>query len=323
EAAPARAEPMRAPALARESGERADATDKAELGAPERPAGRPLSGPFKGMEQSAIVGEIARAVEANRVDLFLQPIVTLPQRKVRYYEALTRLRDDDGTLFAPEDFQSYAENSGLMPAIDNLMVFRCVQVVRRLSTKNREVGLFCAISGSTLINALTFREITDFLEANRVLAPHLVFELSQFAVRAMGPIEQECLATLAELGFRFSMGHVADLRIEPRELAERGFRFIKVPAARLLSRAATAGDIHPADFSDLLGRFGIDLIAEKIEGETTVVDLLDYDVRFGQGFLFSAPRPLRAEVLQGLAERQVARAPTKAPETVPARNTEN
>src|SRR4029077_1998308 len=87
------------------------------------------------------------------------------------------------------------------------------------------------------------------------------------------------------------------------ELADRGFRFIKVPAALLLSRSAASGDIHPADFSDLLGRFGIDLIAERIENEGTVVDLLDYDVRFGQGFLFSPPRPVRAEVLQGLAER--------------------
>ena len=45
----------------------------------------------------------------------------------------------------------------------------------------------------------------------------------------------------------------------------------------------------------MLGRFGIDLIAEKIEGERAVVDLLDYDVRFGQGFLFAPPRPLRPE----------------------------
>ena len=27
-----------------------------------------------------------------------------------------------------------------------------------------------------------------------------------------------------------------------------------------------------------------------------VVDLLDYDVRFGQGFLFAPPRPVRPEV---------------------------
>jgi cyclic-di-GMP phosphodiesterase TipF (flagellum assembly factor) len=37
------------------------------------------------------------------------------------------------------------------------------------------------------------------------------------------------------------------------------------------------------------------LIAEKIEGERAVVDLLDFDVRFGQGFLFAPPRPLRPE----------------------------
>ena len=60
-------------------------------------------------------------------------------------------------------------------------------------------------------------------------------------------------------------------------------------------RQTSASDIHPSDLSDLLGRFGIDLIAERIEGERAVVDLLDYDVRFGQGFLFAPPRPLRPE----------------------------
>jgi cyclic-di-GMP phosphodiesterase TipF (flagellum assembly factor) len=301
--------PAAAPALAPEPVERAAARERSEPDAPRMPG----SGPFRGMEQTAIVAQIARAVEANRVDLFLQPIVTLPQRKVRYYEALARLRNDDGSLIGPDDFLAPAEGSGLMPAIDNLMVFRSVQVVRRLSTKNREVGLFCNMSASTLANGLVFQEIADFLGANRVLAPYLVFEFSQSSVRAMSPIEQECLATLAEQGFRFSMDHMTDLRVEPRELADHGFRFIKVPAALLLSRAAESGDIHPADFSDLLGRFGIDLIAERIEGEATVVDLLDYDVRFGQGFLFSPPRPVRAEVLQGLAERQADRAPAAPP----------
>ena len=273
----------------------------------------PQSGPFRGLEPGEIVTRIARAIEANRIDLFLQPIVTLPQRKVRYYEALARLRHDDGALLAPDDFLPHAAAGGLLPSIDNLMVFRCVQVVRRLSTKNREVGLFCNISPATLADARVFKELTDFLEANRVLAPYLVFEFAQAAVRALGPIEEECIAALADLGVRVSMDHVTDLRMEPRELAERGFRFIKVSANLLLSRAgAPQGDIHPADFSDLLGRYGIDLIAEKIESEGTVVDLLDYDVRFGQGFLFSPPRPVRTEVLQGIADRPAP--PQRAPE---------
>ncbi len=95
------------------------------------------------------------------------------------------------------------------------------------------------------------------------------------------------------------MDHVTDLRMEPRELSERGFRFLKVSGAMLVrSGNAASGDIHPADLSDLLARYHIDLIAERIENESVVVDLLDLDVRFGQGFLFSPPRPVRVEAIQ-------------------------
>ncbi len=111
------------------------------------------------------------------------------------------------------------------------------------------------------------------------------------------------------------MDHVADLRMEPKELADRRFRFLKVPAALLLDKSASArSDIHPQDLADLLARSGIDLIADRIEHENTVVDLLDYDVRFGQGFLFSPPRPVRAEALQLVAgEAADAAAAAEAP----------
>lgn len=247
---------------------------------------------------------IEAALEANRVNLYLQPIVTLPQRKVRYYEALTRLRTEEGALLLPADYLGDAEAGGLMPRLDNLMLFRCVQVMRRITAKNREVGVFCNIAGSTLVDAEFFPQLLEFLNANRALAPALLFEFSQTTLRAMGPIEHENLGQLVALGFRFSIDHVTDLQMEPRLLAEQGFRFVKVPAALLLNRSSPAtSDIHTSDFSDLLRRYGIELIAEKIESEGTVVDLLDYDIRFGQGFLFAPPRPVRSEVLQGGAER--------------------
>jgi cyclic-di-GMP phosphodiesterase, flagellum assembly factor TipF len=262
------------------------------------------AGHFAGVGKSEVAAIIRQAVEANRADLYLQPIVALPQRKVRYYEATTRLRTEGGELIEPADFLGPAESGGLMPRIDNLLLFRCVQVVRRLMAKNREIGVFCNIAADTLTDAEFFPQMAEFMQANRALGGALVLEFAQKTVRAMGPIEMESLAALAELGFRFSMDRVIDLRLEPRDLAERGFRFVKVPAPLLLNRAGAGGsDIHPADFSDLLGRFGIDLIAERIESEGTVVDLLDFDVRFGQGSLFSPPRPVRSEVLQGIADR--------------------
>jgi cyclic-di-GMP phosphodiesterase TipF (flagellum assembly factor) len=223
-------------------------------------------------------------------------MVTLPQRKVRYYEAVTRLRDDKDQVLAAEDFIGIAETSGLIGRIDHMVMLRCVQVLRRLMVRNKDVGVFCNVSAATIGNPGTFSQCLDFLEANRALAPSLILEFKQSTFRNLGPSETDNLASLAQRGYRFSIDHVTDLRIEPRELADRGVRFIKVPAALLLDpKQNSASDIHPSDLSDLLGRFGIDLIAERIEGERTVVDLLDYDVRFGQGFLFAPPRPLRPE----------------------------
>jgi cyclic-di-GMP phosphodiesterase TipF (flagellum assembly factor) len=259
------------------------------------------TGPLKGLSADEIAATISGAIDGSRIDLYLQPIVTLPQRKVRYYEAMTRLRTEDGTLILPSDFLPHAEKTGLVPRIDNMQLFRCVQVLRRLMLKNREVGLFCNVSMATLTDAGVFRQFYDFLEANRALSSSLTLEFTQAGLRNMGPIEQESLAGLIALGFRFSMDHVADLRIGPRDLSELGVRFVKVPAQLLLNKGAASADIHAADLSDLLGRHGISLIAERIETEAVVVDLLDYDVRYGQGFLFSAPRPVRADALQGVA----------------------
>jgi cyclic-di-GMP phosphodiesterase TipF (flagellum assembly factor) len=249
-----------------------------------------------GRNQTQMLATLRNAIDENRIDIFLQPMVTLPQRKVRFYEAVTRVRDERDQLIAAEEFISIAEASGLIGRIDNMVLLRCVQVLRRLMVRNKDVGVFCNVAASTLGNSTTFAQCLDFLEANRALAPSLVLEFKQATFRGLGPAETENLAALAQRGFRFSIDHVTDLRIEPRELADRGVRFIKVPASLLLDpKQASTSDIHPSDLSDLLGRFGIDLIAERIEGERAVVDLLDYDVRFGQGFLFAPPRPLRPE----------------------------
>jgi cyclic-di-GMP phosphodiesterase TipF (flagellum assembly factor) len=259
-----------------------------------KPAPAEAASPSRNQPQ--LLAAVKNAVEESRLDIYLQPMVTLPQRKVRFYEAVTRLRDDKDQVLAADDFIPTAEAGGLIGKIDHMVMLRCIQVLRRLMVRNKDVGVFCNVSAATLANPVSFAQCLDFLEANRALAPSFVLEFKQATFRRLGPTETENLAALSQRGYRFSIDHVTDLRIEPRDLADRGVRFIKVPAALLLDpKQSSNSDIHPSDLSDLLGRFGIDLIAERIEGERAVVDLLDYDVRFGQGFLFAPPRPLRPE----------------------------
>jgi cyclic-di-GMP phosphodiesterase, flagellum assembly factor TipF len=292
-------EPMRVPAAKPAPSSEVSAPVRKSAAA-ERPAIPQPDADESTDASAAIVAMVRDAVEANRIDLYLQPMVTLPQRKVRYYEVVSRLRDENDKVFKAAEFIAAAELEGLMPRIDNLVMLRCVQVLRRLLVRNKDIGLFCNMSVATLRDTAVFSECLDFLDANRALAPSFLLEFKQSTFRNLGPLESEHLAALAQRGFRFSIDNVTDLRIEPRDLADRGVRFVKVPASLLLDQnRISTSDIHPADLSDLLGRFGIDLIAERIEGERSVVDLLDYDVRYGQGFLFAPPRPLRADAGPG------------------------
>jgi hypothetical protein len=88
-------------------------------------------------------------------------------------------------------------------------------------------------------------------------------------------------------------------------------RFVKIPARTLLDDAAGATEIHAADLAGLLSRYGVELVAEGVDTEGLVADLLDFDLRLARGDLFSPSRPVRADVMATQA-RQPSRPPTGA-----------
>ncbi len=266
------------------------------------PAGpSPMAAADSGSQANpAMRDAITSALNANRAELHLQPIVTLPQRQVKYYEAYTRLRDAQGDIIEAAAFLPEAIRSGQIARIDNLLLFRSVQVIRRLTSRNRNAMLFCNISSLSLVDETFFPGFLEFVKANQSFADVLVFEFSQADVAQMGAMELESLSALYDLGFRFSVDQIRDMKMDFNALAAQGFKFGKLNADYLIGRReANHGHIHPSDFGDLLHRYGIQLITDHVETESQVLELLDYDIKLAQGNLFSPPRPVRAEVLQG------------------------
>ena len=90
------------------------------------------------IDGASILDAVKEALRENRVDLHLQPIVNLPQRRTCFYEGFTRLRRADGKIIMPTEFLAAAERANLLGVIDNMLLFRCVQIVRRLSPGHRE-----------------------------------------------------------------------------------------------------------------------------------------------------------------------------------------
>jgi cyclic-di-GMP phosphodiesterase TipF (flagellum assembly factor) len=257
-------------------------------------------------EGAAVLDIVREALRQDRIDVFLQPVVSLPQRKRRFYECFTRIRGADGSFVLPEQYIQVAEEAGLIAAIDNMLLFRGVQLVRRSQRRHFDLGFFCNISPHTMRDREFFGDFVEFMEENAELSPNLVFEFAQSAVAQQDAETRADLQRLAAMGFRFAMDGVTDLDLDPEELAARHFKFVKVDCALLLAKARAESPVldlrehgqvrarKPAhDLRSLkaaLDAVGIDLIVEKIESDTDLVELLEYNIDFGQGYLFGEPR---------------------------------
>ncbi|MCC5994931.1 MAG: EAL domain-containing protein [Oceanicaulis sp.] len=304
-AAQSRLDALDAPASGAPAGEAAPARDEtlvARILARLETAGQAPE-PEPAREDAAVM--VREALDANRVDLYLQPVVGLPQRRTYFYEGFTRLRDGAGQVVAPGAFLAAAEEAGMIAEVDNILLLRCVQIVRRLTKSDRRVGVFCNVSIRSLADEDFFPGFLDFLRRNGDLAGSLIFEMPRTAFEARSAIAARNMARLADYGFRFSLDQVSDLNIDLAELQRAGVRFVKIPGERLIEAVhggapvagREPGALPPEDIAGLFARYGVDLVAEKIETEATVVEVLDLDIAYAQGHLFGAPRPVRDEVI--------------------------
>ncbi|HYG89548.1 MAG TPA: EAL domain-containing protein [Azospirillum sp.] len=240
------------------------------------------------LDDAQVLETVRDALKADRIDVYLQPVVSLPQRKHRFYEVFSRVRVADGAQVKPDRYIAIAEREGLIATIDNLLLVRCIQLIRETERRQHNIGFFSNISPATIGDADFMKQFLEFMAQNQTLMPKLVFELGQDDLEAGEAVTKAILSQLARLGFRFSMDQVADLTaVDVEALARNDFRYLKLDCARML-----APDARPLA-APLLKRckeHEVDVIVEKIETESQLLELLDLGVDFGQGYLFGEPR---------------------------------
>jgi cyclic-di-GMP phosphodiesterase TipF (flagellum assembly factor) len=248
-----------------------------------------LNVPRYDLNDPRILRDVVRdALGADRMDLYIQPIVTLPQRKLEFFECFPYIRAPDGTTIPAHRYMPVAREAGLMASVDNSTLFRAVQLVRRMRRRQQPVSFFCNVSGATLNDATFFTDFIGFMRDNADLASTLIFEISQYDLYHLKQGREQGFASLVELGFRFSLDQITNLDLFVSDLNAQGFKYAKIEAPTLLEKLDRAGD--PRSLKRALDRGAIDLIVSEVDSDTMLLDLLDYAVDFGQGALFGEPR---------------------------------
>lgn len=237
--------------------------------------------------EDQLLSVIKSSLSENRVDLYLQPIVSLPSRKTAHFECFSRVRDEEGRVVLPRQYMKVAETKGLISTIDNLLMFRLVQLVRRMGKRRPDVRFFLNMSRYSISDTEFLPQFIDFMISNDEFANRMVFEISQNDYLSLEDETIERLRLLGKKGFAFSMDMVTDFEQDFAELERCYFKYIKADISDILAANPEPGDLE--DQKTYLHKRGMQLVASKIETEEMVIETLDSQIALAQGYLFGEP----------------------------------
>ena len=167
--------------------------------------------------------------------------------------------------------------------------------------RDKRIAMFCNLSPTSLGDENFFVQFVDFLKQNRDLAGSMIFELPREAFDRLSMTAERNMGRLFDLGFRFSIDRCDAIDLDLRKLERMGVRYVKVAGDTLVRQLLREGvrpvtglarEFEAQDVASLFARYGVDLIADRVENERTVVELLELDLGYAQGNLFGPPRPL-------------------------------
>mgnify|MGYP002080273009 CR=1 FL=1 len=243
---------------------------------------------------------ISEALEAGRVDVFLEPILDLEKQQARHFEVSVRLRDENGDEISPDDQIETERPSGALPLLDSVRLQRTAHVARRLEERNKQGNVFATFSGQSLTADEFLSTFAETYDAQMQLSGQLVLTFSQADARRFRTPQWTMINEMRDLGFGFALRSVTDLDMDFEMFAAAGFKFVKLDAEVFLSGLPASDAVVPAaDLCKHLEDLGLEPVVEAIDDVAKREQVYAYGVRLGQGSLFGGARQIKTAVASG------------------------
>lgn len=244
------------------------------------------------INKTELVESIKEALQAERIDILIQPIVKLPHRKPLYFECFSRIREKDDSILNPDNFLHLAKDESLISILDNTVLYRCIQMIRAAWKRGSDIKFFCNLSVKSLQNEKFNQSLIEFLKANPGVKQSLVLEFDGLDRGEDYAAVLPMFETLFNLGCVFSLDQIHDIEtLDVLELQKCGFKYLKINSKTILEIVNTEKDEQRIiDLKRKADKKGVNLIVTHVEEEEELLQLLDFGFEHGQGYLFGKPQ---------------------------------
>jgi len=234
---------------------------------------------------------IEAALEHDRFELHLQPIMNLANDRITSAEVLLRLREDD-ELVPPSRFVYIAERVGLMPAVDGWVIDHSVAMLASLRRHDPDFELEVNLSGHSIGHPDIEERIRDSLSRHDVDPSALILEITETAAVADVALARAFAERITDLGCSFALDDFGAGFGSFYYLKHLLFDYVKIDGEFV-------AQVHESrvDRTILRSIVGIarDLgkrtVAEFVSQPEILAVCREEGVDFAQGFLIGKPMP--------------------------------
>src|SRR5262245_39170149 len=244
-------------------------------------------------ERLRLEEDINRALERGEFFLEYQPVVDLDKRELLGVEALVRWNHPEQGLVMPGAFIPAAEESGQIVELGRWVLTeacRAIKAWRDGIVAGDGLRVAVNISGRHLQYADLVADVRSALESSGLEPENLVIELTESTIMHNTEVNLERFRELKSLGVRLSIDDFGTGYSSLSYLHRFPIDILKIDRA-FVTRLTESGDGPDiARAVVMLGEtLGLETIAEGIEQEEQVTELLQLGCVAGQGFLFARP----------------------------------
>ncbi len=243
-------------------------------------------------ERSRVEHLLGRALVEDRVVVHYQPVVDLGSRRVIGVEALLRVRDDDDRLLLPSAFLGVAQESGLLPGLDDVVLERAVeQVVQWRDGLGVDLEVAVNVCAAQVTAELPGK-VDAALEASGLPAERLVLELTEQALVSSAPAAGLALQRLADRGVRLAIDDFGTGWASLTYLRRFPVSIVKIDQSFVAGLPDEQDDrVIVKAVIDLASQLGLSCVAEGVEDERQYASLREMGPPYAQGHLFGAAVP--------------------------------
>ena len=254
-------------------------------------------------EDENLWGELEAALQANQLEVWLQPQYNLRTQRFDAAEALIRWPRGEGLVpVAPSKVIELAEELGMMSALTLFVLNTVLRRSAEFSQRGLDLRIAVNLSASMLTDANLPRTVQQALELWDVPADRLTLEVTENTVMQDVEGSLSTLHALKRVGTRLSLddfgtgySSFAYLRRMPLDELKIDQLFV-----RNLGAAADqqAGAQHSSDMRivrsiiDIAHNFDLHTVAEGVEDEATLMLLEKLGCDVIQGYFTARPMPI-------------------------------